>query len=149
MSKLPNIQTFNITVGYNDDIDLIQKFLQLYLAGLSLSDVTGKFHVRKKLVEVLTLYVYNGYSDKTKELVRGSASVSYFNLNQINSELSNMNLLVRYSLEDDENGNKVRVTNSWKNSYRELHPNLIKLREYVLNKQYDNIPALLVGFKRR
>jgi hypothetical protein len=141
MKKNNNSKTFNVLVEFDNEFDLVHKFLRIYLMSLECKFDSDKFHIRNKLVEVLTFYVLKGFSDSTKKLIMGSVSpeITYHNLNQINSELTRKNLLLRSSGGD----------NNWKNTYRELSPTLVKLRDYILNKDYDNLSALLVGFKQR
>jgi|TARA_B110000908_G_C10233467_1_gene441893 hypothetical protein len=130
---MSDFKTYNISVPFKNDLELAIKVVKIYSATIECLDSKNK--LRKQLVDVLTYYFYKGYNDETKELIRDNFNITSRNLNQINTELTAIGVLIRGD-----------GTSSWKNSHRELTKPLKNLQKYFLEKDYDNLSAMLIAF---
>lgn len=130
---MQDFQTYTLSVPFKNDLDLAIKVVKIYAATIECLDPKNK--LRKQLVDVLTYYFYQGYNDETKQLIRDNFDISSRNLNQINTELTAIGVLLRGD-----------GSSSWKNSHRELTKPLKNLQKYFLEKDYDNLSVMLIGF---
>lgn len=90
-NKSPNVYGFN--VSYKDNLDLLRKVLILNATSTNINK--GKNYLRPKLVDVLSFYILYDYSKDTKDLIMDSIGITSKNLNQINSELTRKQYLIR------------------------------------------------------
>jgi len=86
-----NVYGYNLK--FKDDLDLLNKILSIYAAIVNLNE--GNNHLRPKLVQVISFYILFGYSVDTKNTIMESLNITKKNLNQINSELTRKNYLLR------------------------------------------------------
>lgn len=111
-------------------LDLMRKSVAVFatLEALRL----GEVKIRKKLIDVLTFYVLNGYSRKTKIMITETLKISNDNLTQINAELTKSGYLIR----DKNNFRK-----------KSLHPDLERLKKIFINDNpVSSKRAILIRF---
>lgn len=114
---------------YDNSYELMKKFITLFSVTDNMTH--GDSHLRPRLVEILTYYVLEGYSRETKHLILDSIpGLKMTNLTQMNSELKTKGYL---------------IPDKYMSHERSLHPELIALREYVLNNK-DKSPVFVIRF---
>lgn len=91
--KTNSVKYFGYTIEYIDDLDLINKALEVY-ATLERVGKDNTF-LRPRLLSVLSFYMLYGFSADTKRLIVDSLGITMKNLNQINAELNKHECIVR------------------------------------------------------
>ena len=128
---MKNINTYAMTVPFENSYELLLNFLILYSSVQNIRN--GKNYLRPKLIEILAYYMLKGYNSDTKEyIIKHEPSLNKANLNQINSELSRKNLLIR---------------DKYKAHDRVLSKDLQALSDYVLGKT-ETRPIFTIVFKK-
>lgn len=123
-----DIKLYGMKVSYTDELDLMQKVLNLYSKVINISS-TENF-LRPRHVSVLAFYLLKGYTNETKKLVLDSLEISVANLNQINAELTKKGFLIRGHSNYSE---------------KFLSKGLESLKEYFMNREFNKL--FMVSFK--
>lgn len=109
------MKLYSIDIKFKDSIDLLQKVLTLYSAGVHLN--RNNENLRPRLIQILAFYVLKGYSSETKDLILDSIpGLKKSNLNQINSDLLKLGYLEKGKYKNDE---------------RTLSKPLMELKQYI------------------
>lgn len=120
------VKLYSIDIKFKDSIDLLQKVLTLYSAGVHLN--RNNENLRPRLIQILAFYVLKGYSSETKDLILDSIpELKKSNLNQINSDLLKLGYLEKGRYKNDE---------------RTLSKPLLELKQY-LEKDSNGKPFII------
>lgn len=143
----PKILVYGMNVSFDNEMTLIKSVLTIYSSIENLNTIyqdskrkpsdkklksSKSKYLRPRLIDVLTFYVYKGYSTETKNEIKDTfRNINTQNLNQINAELTAKGYLIK----DTYNFRK-----------KHLNPQLQALRKYFLEGEYVNKPMFTVSF---
>lgn len=118
-------KVFNISIGFKDDLELIESVLTAYSAGMKL---TKKNKLSSRHFRLMAYYICLGYSKETAEKYREESKKTEVYLNVLNSELKAVGYLI------DINGNKRK---------RDISPAMQRLKDHYLREMKDGDYSIL------
>lgn len=127
--KKPKLEFHSTPIRYKTQFDLTYKALKIYANIVNLD--RGFTYIRPKLAEIMAFYIVYGYSRETKDLIIESLNTNDKNLNQMNSELHKLRLLVRGTL----NFKKVKIS-----------PEMAAMKQYL--ERGEDFSFLIANFRK-